>query len=135
MNVYELPLMKEVVQFQHAALGFSMKATLLTAICHRNLITFPGLTSKNVNKFFPKSDETKKGHMKQTKQGVRSMKVIDEDAMLKAEAMPQPKPGVKHKDVYLRVFNATKKAMYTDQPAASQSLLPKDASTRWWKSN
>ena len=27
----------------------------------------------------------------------------------------QPKPGVKHKDVYLRVLDATKKAMYTDQ--------------------
>jgi hypothetical protein len=54
--------------------------------------------------------------MKQAKQGVRSAKVINEDAMLKAEAMPQPKPEVKHKDVYLRVFNATKKAMYTDQP-------------------
>jgi hypothetical protein len=54
--------------------------------------------------------------MKQTKQGVRLIKVIDEDAILEAEAMPQPKPGVKHKDVYLRVFDATKKAMYTDQP-------------------
>jgi hypothetical protein len=27
----------------------------------------------------------------------------------------QPKPGIKHKDVYLRMFDATKKAMYTDQ--------------------
>ena len=36
--------------------------------------------------------------------------------MLEVEAMPQPKPGVKHKDVNLRVFSAAKKAMYTDQP-------------------
>jgi hypothetical protein len=92
MNVYELPSTKEVVRFQHAALGFPTKATLLTAIHHKNLVTFPGLTSKNVNKFFPESDETQKGHMKQTKQGVRSTKVIDTDAMLKAEAIPQPKP-------------------------------------------
>jgi hypothetical protein len=27
----------------------------------------------------------------------------------------QQKPGVKHKDAYLRVFDATKKALYTDQ--------------------
>ena len=27
----------------------------------------------------------------------------------------KPTPGVKHKDVYLRVFDATKKSMYTDQ--------------------
>ncbi len=115
MNIYKLPSTKGVVQFQHAALGFPTKAMLLTAIRHKNLVTFPGMKSKNVNKFFPESDETQKGHMKQTKQGV-STKVIDEDAMLEAEAILQPKPGVKHKDVYLWVFNATKKAMYTDQP-------------------
>ncbi len=116
MNVYELTSTKEVVRFQHAALGFPTKATLLTAICHNNLVTFPGLTSKNVNKFFPESDETQEGHMKQTKQGVRSTKVIDEEAMLKAGTILHPKPGVKHKDVYLWVFDTTKKAMYTDQP-------------------
>ncbi len=49
--------------------------------------------------------------MKQTKQEVRSTKVVDEDAMLSF----QPKPGVKHKDVYLMVFDATKKLMFSDQ--------------------
>ncbi len=77
MNVYEVPSTKEVVRFQHAALGFPTKAMLLSTICHKNLITFPGLTSENVNKFFSESDETQKGHMKQTKQRVRSTKVID----------------------------------------------------------
>ncbi len=36
--------------------------------------------------------------------------------MLEAETHPKPTPGVKIKDVYLRVFDTTKKAMYTDQP-------------------
>ena len=36
--------------------------------------------------------------------------------MLEAEMHPKPIPGVKIKDVYLRVFNTTKMAMYTDQP-------------------
>ena len=49
--------------------------------------------------------------MRQSRQGVRSTKVPDEDAMLGVK----PTPGVKHKDVYLRVFDATKKSMYTDQ--------------------
>jgi len=49
--------------------------------------------------------------MKQTKQGVRSTKVVDEDAMLGCK----PQPGVKHKDVYLMVFDATKKSMFSDQ--------------------
>jgi hypothetical protein len=43
--------------------------------------------------------------MKQTKQGVRSTKILDEDFML----------GLKHKDVYLMVFDATKKSMFSDQ--------------------
>ena len=106
---------KEVVRFQHAALGFPTKATLLTAIRHKNLITFPGMTTENVNKFFPESNETQKGHTKQTKQGVRSTKVIDKDALLDAETFLKPAPGIKFKDAYLQVFDTTKKAMYTNQ--------------------
>jgi hypothetical protein len=53
--------------------------------------------------------------MKQTKQGVRSTKVLDEDAMLDSA----PSPGVKHKDVYLRMLDGTKKAMYTNQTGKS----------------
>eukprot|EP00956_Cyclotella_meneghiniana_P037733 scaffold143603_cov33-Cyclotella_meneghiniana.AAC.1 len=111
MNVYELPSTKEVVRFLHAALGFPTKATLLTAAKNGNLVTFPGLTPENINKHFPESDETQKGHMRQSRQGVRSTRVPDEDAMLEF----RPTPGVKKKDVYLRVFDADKRSMYTDQ--------------------
>ena len=110
-SVYELPSTKEVVRFLHAALGHPVMATLLTAAQHGNLVTFPGMTPQNISRHFPESDETQKGHMKQTKQGVRSTKVLDEDAMLGF----QPKPGVKHKDVYLMVFDATKKSMFSNQ--------------------
>jgi hypothetical protein len=114
MNVYELPSTKEVTRFQHATLGFPTKASLLNAICHKNLVTFPGMTADNVNKFFPEYG-TQKGHMKQSRQGVRSTKVIDKDAILETETHPKPTPGVKIKDVYLRVFDTNKTAMYTDQ--------------------
>ena len=67
MNVYELPSTKEIVRFLPAALGFPTKATLLTTARRCNLVTFPGLTPENISKHFPKSDETPKGHMKQTK--------------------------------------------------------------------
>ena len=111
LSVYDLPSTKEVVRFLHAALGFPTKATLLTAAQNGNLVTFPGLTPDNINKHFPESEETQKGHMRQTRQGVRSTKVPDEDAVLETK----PQPGVKHKDAYLRVFDATRKTMYTDQ--------------------
>jgi hypothetical protein len=123
MNVYDLPLTKEVVRFLHVVLRFPTKATLLTAIHNKNLVTFPGLTANNVNKFFPESNKTQKGHMKQMWQGVRSTKVPDKDALLQQP----PTPGIKHKDAYLRIFDTTKKAMYIN-PAASQSPPPKDTS-------
>ncbi len=111
MGVYKLPSTKEVVRFLHAALGHPTQATLLTAAQHGNLVTFPDMTPQNISRHFPKSDVTQKGHMKQTKQGVRSTKIVDEDAMLGVKHQP----GVKHKDVYLMVFDATKKSMFSDQ--------------------
>ena len=110
-NVYELPSMSKMVRYLQTGLGFPTKATLVTAAKHGNLTTFPGLTVENINKYFPEYNETQKGHMKQQKQGVRSTKVLDKDKQLHF----QPTPGTKHKDVYLHVFDATKKAMYTDQ--------------------
>ncbi|KAL7518402.1 hypothetical protein ACHAWX_003824 [Stephanocyclus meneghinianus] len=99
MNAYELPTTKEVVRFLHAALRFPKKAIFLTATGNGNLVNFPGLTIENILKHFPESDETAKGHTKQSNQGMRSTRVNDED-------IPEVKqtPGVKHKDVYLRVF-------------------------------
>jgi hypothetical protein len=111
MGVYELPSTREVVRFLHAALGHLTQATLLTPAQHGNLVTFPGLTSQNILRHFPESNETQKGHMKQTRQGVRSTKIVDKDAMLGFKQQP----GIKHKDVYLRVFDATKKSMFSDQ--------------------
>jgi hypothetical protein len=53
LNIYKLPSTKEVIRFGHAALGFPTKPTLLEAICNKNLVTFPGMSADNVNKFFP----------------------------------------------------------------------------------
>ncbi|KAL7489644.1 hypothetical protein ACHAW6_015927 [Cyclotella cf. meneghiniana] len=69
-NVYDLPSAAHLVRYLHAALNFPTKNTLLAAICNGNLTTFPGLTSVNVMKKFPKSEETQKGHMKQIQQGL-----------------------------------------------------------------
>ena len=111
MSMYDLPNTKEVVRFLRAALGTPTRATLLTAAQHGNLVTFPGMTPENISQHFNKLDETQRGHMKQTKQGVRSTKIVDKDAMLGFKQQP----GVKHKDVYLIVFDATKKLMFSDQ--------------------
>jgi len=81
---------------------------LLAAIRNGNLTTFPGLTAANVAKHFPESDETQKGHIKQIQQGIQSTKPKHPVALM-------PQPCTKHHDVYLRLFNAMKKTMHTDQ--------------------
>ena len=87
-NVYELPSTEKAILFLHAALGFPVKSTLIKAINNGNLATSPGLTISNVNKFFPESDETQKGHMKQQRQGVRSTKPQNE--MEQQDHLPSP---------------------------------------------
>ncbi len=69
-NIYDLPSTAHLIRYLHAALSFPTKNTLLAAICNGNPTTFPGLTSANVMKHFPKSNEMQKGHMKQIQQGL-----------------------------------------------------------------
>ena len=108
-NIYDLPSTAHLVRYLHAALGFPTKNTLLAAIRNGNLTTFPRLTAANITKQFPESDETQKGHMKQIQQGLRSTKP-------KPTLPPfTPTLGLKHRDVYIHIYDATKKTMYTDQ--------------------
>ncbi|KAL7487458.1 hypothetical protein ACHAW6_013036 [Cyclotella cf. meneghiniana] len=107
-NVYNLPSTAHKVCYLHTALGFPTKTTLLAAIRNDNLTTFPSLTVANMSWHFPKSNETLKGHMKQIQQGLQSTKPT--------LIIPpfSPTPGIKYHNVYLRVFDAIKKSMYTD---------------------
>ena len=108
-NVYKLPSTEKMILFLHTALGFPTNSTLIKAINNGHLNTFPSLTVANVNKFFPESSKTQKCHLKQQHQGTRSTKILK-------QPMETPiKPGIKHKDVYLRISDATKRSMYTSQ--------------------
>ena len=71
-NVYELPSIARAVRYLHGAIGFHTKATWLAAIRNGNFLTWPLITVKNVNKHFPESEETQKGHQRNQRQGVRS---------------------------------------------------------------
>ena len=65
-SVYDLPSTEAIIRYLHASLGFPTKNTLLRAIKHGSLSSFPGLTASAVTKYFPESDETQKGHMRQS---------------------------------------------------------------------
>ena len=44
----------------------------MSAICKGNYLIWPLVNVKNVNKHFPESEETQKGHQRNQRQGVRS---------------------------------------------------------------
>ncbi|KAL7551824.1 hypothetical protein ACHAWF_015016 [Thalassiosira exigua] len=117
-NVYELPSTEQVVRYLHACAGFPTKKTWLKAIKGGNFASWPLLTEEAVRKHFPESDETKQGHMKGIKQGIRSTKTKKEPTTVTLEDGTElTMPLRKHHDVYLRVEEA-RETMYTDQTGA-----------------
>ncbi len=121
-NVYNIPSTKESVRYIHAAAGFPVKESWIDVIKAGNCTTWPGINVKVVNRYFPESDETQKGHMKKQRQNVISMKV-KETLNQKEDDTPQS-PKKKEHDVYIRFFNA-EETMHTNQtgcfPANSSS--------------
>ena len=73
-NVYVMVSTGETVRYLHSALGFPNKSTMLEVIQNKWLFSYPSIIASVVNEFFTDSEETRKGHMKQQRQGVRSKK-------------------------------------------------------------
>jgi hypothetical protein len=55
--------------------GYLVKLTWLKAIKARNFVGWPMLTERNVQKYYPKTIKTAKGHLNQTRKNVLSTKV------------------------------------------------------------
>ena len=70
---------------------------------------WPILTERNVNKYFPDTDETPKGHMNKTRKNVRSTKWAPLESFVSAEMK-----GKKVRDVYVRVYDA-RETTFLDQ--------------------
>jgi hypothetical protein len=110
-NVYELPSTEQTIRYLHAAAGFPTKSTWLKAIRNGNYLTWPMINVKNVGKHFPESEETQQGHMRNQRQGVRSIKI---KIKVEDEKQDQDKTLPKKHDIYIQVHNA-KETVYTDQ--------------------
>ena len=66
---------RDLVTYLHQCLFSPPKRTLLKAIHNNQLVTWPGLTTKAVNKYLDdNSPATDKGHMKKLRQGLLSTK-------------------------------------------------------------
>ena len=78
--IFELPSARE------ASAGFPTKATFIEAIRNGNYSTWPKLTVTLINRYFPDSDETIKGHLKGQRQGIRSTKQVALEKITKNKA-------------------------------------------------
>jgi hypothetical protein len=63
-NIFELQTVEKTIWWYHASAGFPAEETWTQAICNGAYSTWPGLATKNATKYYPKSNESQKGHMK-----------------------------------------------------------------------
>jgi hypothetical protein len=73
-NAYNLPSINALVRLHHASTGNPVPSSWFAAIKAGNYSSFPDLTIRNAMQHCPSSDATVKGHLKQTRQGLRSTK-------------------------------------------------------------
>ena len=106
-SVYDLPSTEQAIKWMHAVCGYPVKSTWMKAVAAGNYIGWPMLTVKNVNKYYPETNETSMGHLNQTRRNVRSTRPLE---MSNTKTLR----GKKKRDVYMSVYN-TRETICTDQ--------------------
>ncbi len=110
-SVYDLPSMEQVIKWMHAVCGYPVKSTWLKAIKAGNYIGWPMLTERNVNKYYPETSETPKGHMNQTRKNVCSTKAKQTPLETCDTSQLHSK---KVRDIYTTMYDVCK-TMFSDQ--------------------
>ena len=82
-----------LAKYHHHTLFGPTEATLRTAIRNKHLITWPGLTQELLTKGLPQSEATAKGHMKQQRQNLQSIKTLLQQAI--STSMSSEQVGVR----------------------------------------
>ena len=72
-------------------------------------VGWPIVTKRNVNKYYPDTNKTPKGHMNQTRKDVRSTKWAPLESFTSTEMQ-----GKKVQDVYVKVYDA-RETTFSDQ--------------------
>jgi len=125
--IFELPSARETFLWYHASAEFLTKATFIDTVRNGNYSTWPKLTVTLINRYFPDSDETIKGHLKGQHQGIRSTKQValdkiieNKEVRIKIEGEGSPFhqiPITKMHKAFFRVDNLTG-SIHTDQTGA-----------------
>ena len=108
-SVYDLPSTEQAVKWMQAVCGYPVKLTWLKEIKAGNFVGWPIITERNVNKYYPDTNETPKGHMNQTKMNIRSTKQATLESFT-SKVMQ----GKKVRDVYVKVYDA-RETTFSDQ--------------------
>lgn len=118
-SVYDLPSIEQAIKWMHAVCGYPVKSTWIKAIKAGNFTGWPLLTEKNVNKYYPDSTETQKGHMNQARKNVRSTKRQPLEVCNAAFRLR----GKKEQDIFLKTYDV-RETIFSDQtgqyPTTSQ---------------
>jgi hypothetical protein len=125
--IFDLPSARKTFLWYHASAGFPTKATFLDAVRNRNYATWPKLTVTLINRYFPDSDETIKGHLKGQCQGIRSTKQIALDKIIENDEVRMKiegedsafhqKPITKTHEAFFCINNLTD-SIHTNQTGA-----------------
>jgi hypothetical protein len=107
-KVYDLPSIEQAIKWMHAVCGYPVKLTWLKA---GNYVGWPMLTECNVQKYYPKTTKTAKGHLNQTRKNVQSAKV---KATLLETCNTSHLHGKKVCNVYTQTY-MVRKTMFSDQ--------------------
>jgi hypothetical protein len=95
----------------HAICGYPVKSTWLKVIKAGNYVGWSMLNERNIQKYYPKTTETAKGHLNQMRKNVRSTKA--KTAPLETCNTSQLH-GKKVQDVYTKTYRV-RKTMLSDQ--------------------
>ena len=100
-SAYKFPSSEQLVRYLHACAVYPTKDTWMKAIRAGNYLSWPGLTTKKVNRNYPETDETPKGHMIKVRQGVRPTE--EKLAVSEKENSDTHVPLRKNHDIYVQI--------------------------------
>ena len=132
-HVFELPSTEKTIAYYHAAARFPTKETWMVTVRAGNYNTWPMLTVKSIQKYYPETDETPKGHMKTQRQRLRStkVKIKQEDKQeKKTKEYVSCVPKEKTLEMFAKVVDL-EETMYSDQTGKFPYLSSKETDTLW----